>query len=160
MHRNDLSTQEFLWIIFKIKESAFTQQLICLVFQAYGSFLMCHIVKNMACNSSWSKMLVITNTNYIIGVFLIKQLWAIRIFSIQGGDGNWIMFYIIYIYLCLYVYMYIYIYKYISFSDIKMQVALSESQEQNVYPEQQIWEGNDWYTGFIRLENCTSSTIG
>lgn len=56
--------------------------------------------------------------------------------------------------------VHVHIYKYIAFSDIKMQVALTESQEQNVCLEKQIWGGDDCYLGFVWLENCTSSTIG
>lgn len=44
----------------------------------------------------------------------------------------------------------------VAFSDSRMQVALSESQELDVHPEgKQFWD--DWYTQFVRLEKCTST---
>lgn len=69
------------------------------------------------------------------------------------------MFYIIYINMCVCEYRGVYMY--VAFSDSRMLVALSGSQELDVHPGgKQIGGGDDWYVGFERLENCASSTIG
>lgn len=52
------------------------------------------------------------------------------------------------------------VHLYVVFSDSRMQVALPESREQDVYPEgKQISGGDDWYESFLRLEKYASSTI-